>query len=120
MNRSIEDLLARINEENIDNDFIQDLIIFNEEKRKDPNEPLISKEYEFLKDIHSTSLPSRKIGARFSNEQLLEMKMLISKHQADELLIRKALKIPPSTFSRLKRKIDKENWQRNKIVSRND
>ena len=60
------------------------------------------------------------MGARFSNEQLLEMKMLISKHQADELLIRKALKIPPSTFSRLKHKIDKENWQRNKIVSRND
>ena len=75
MNRSIEDLLTRINEENIDNDFIQDLIIFDEEKRKDPKEPLISKEYEFFKDIHSTSLPNRKMGARFSNEQLLEMKI---------------------------------------------
>ena len=109
MKRSVEDLLTRINEENIDNDFIQDLIIFDEEKRKDTKEPLISKKYELFKDIHFTSRPSRKMGARFSNEQLLEMKMLISKHQADELLIRKALKIPPSTFSRLKSKIDKEN-----------
>ena len=57
MNRSVEDLLTRINEENIDNDFILDLIIFDEEKRKDPKEPLISKEYELFKDIHSTSLP---------------------------------------------------------------
>ena len=46
MNRSAEDLLTKINEENIDNYFIQDLIIFAEEKRKDTKEPLISKEYE--------------------------------------------------------------------------
>ena len=35
--------------------------------------------------------------------------MLISKHKADVLFIRKALKIPPSTFSRLKNEIDKDN-----------
>ena len=68
--------------------------------------------------IHSTNLSSRKLGYRFSKEQLIEMKMLIRKLK--KLFIRKTLKIPPSTFSRLKREIDKDNWRRNKIVSSND
>ena len=58
MNKSNEDLLAKINEENIDKDFIHDFIIFEGEKRNDPKELPVSKEYEHFKAIHSTSLPS--------------------------------------------------------------
>ena len=108
MDRNAEHLLARINEESIDQDFNQDLIIFDEEEKKDVEESIESYEYRLFKDIHSTSLSTKKKGSRFSGKQAFEVKMLISKHKCNHVKIRKALKILSSTFNRLRRESDEE------------
>ena len=77
MHKNVEHLLVRINEESIDRDFQQDLMIFDEEEKRDVEEFIESNEYQLFKDIHSMSLSIKKKGSRFSGKQALEVKMLI-------------------------------------------
>ena len=111
MNRNVEHLLARINEENICQDFHQDLIIFDEEEKKDVEESIESYEYRLFKDIHSTSLSTKNKEADF-HESKRSKYMLISKHKGNHVKIRKALKIPSSTFNRLRRESNEEHRHR--------
>ena len=115
MNRNVEDLVTRINERYIEEDFQEDLIIFDEEEIKRPNELLKSKEYKLFQELSSTNLSNKKKGSRFSNEQLEELKILLKRYPGDHIKIRKALKIPPSTFCRLKQKIEFDGWKMNTI-----
>ena len=55
MNRNVEDLVTRINERYIEEDFQEDLIIFDEEEIKRPNELLKSKEYKLFQELSSTN-----------------------------------------------------------------
>ena len=102
MNRNVEDLVTRINERYIEEDFQEDLIIFDEEEIKRPNELLKRKEYKLFQELSTTNLSNKKKGAKFSNEQLEELKILLKGYPGDHIEIRKALKIPPSIFCRLK------------------
>ena len=116
MNRNVEHLLTRINEENIDQDFQQNLIIFDEKEKKVTEEFTESKCFQLFKDTRSTSLSTKKKGTRFSREQVFEIKMLISKYPDNHVKIRKALKIPSSTFNRLSRENDEESRHRNTTI----
>ena len=119
MHKNVEHLLARINEENIDQDFQQDFMIFDEEER-DVEESIESNEYQLFKDIHSTSLSIKKKRSRFSGKQALEVKMLINKHKGNHVKIRKALKISSCTFNRLRRENEEEYLRRDsKILKSN-
>ena len=108
MHKNVEHLLTRINEENFDQDFQQDLMIFGEEEKKDVEKSIESNEYQLFKDIHSTRLSIKKKGSRFSMKQALEVKMQINKHKGNHVKIRKALKISSSRFNRLWRENDEE------------
>ena len=114
MDQNVEKLLTRINEQNIDVDLNEGLNFSETEEDKEVKE-LSSRYYDLFKDIQSTSLKSKRKRVRFNETQRVELKILLSKYPDEHQAIRKALKIPWSTFSRLKRESIDNIWRRRDI-----
>ena len=115
MDQNVEKLLTRINEQNIDVDLREGLIISETEEDKEVKELSNSRYYDLFKDIQSTSLKNKRKRSRFNKTQRAELKILLNKYPVEHQKIRKALKIPWTTFNRMKRESIDKIWRRRDI-----
>ena len=115
MDQNVEKLLTRINEQNIDVDLREGLIISETEEDKEVKELSNSRYYDLFKDIQSTSLRNKRKRSRFNKTQRAELKILLNKYPVEHQKIRKALKIPWTTFNRMKRESIDNIWRRRDI-----
>ena len=96
-------------------DLREGLIISEAGEDEEYKELQRSRYYKLFKDIQSASLKNRRKGARFDKIQRLELKILLNKYPDEHQTIRKALKIPWTTFWRLRRKSTEDHSRRRAI-----
>ena len=100
----INELLEKIDQETIRSDLYQKLEIHTDDQDIPPDWIVKSHEAELYQALHNMKAFPHIKGKAYSDEQLQEFGQIIDKFPKDHSKIGRALKIPKSTFRRLKDK----------------
>ena len=99
-------LFVTIDENHIHNNFIDDLIIFEEQNHNRLLTEFGSETYKIFKEINNLKSFSRKKRSWYAKENLDELKTILLKYHHYHKIIRKRLNIPIGTWSKLKREAE--------------
>ena len=99
-------LFAIIDENHIQQNFIEDLIIFDEQSRSLMPTEFGSETYKAFKEINDLKSFERKKRSWYTKENLIELKTILIKYPHFNSIIRKRLKIPIGTWGKLKKEVE--------------
>ena len=103
--REKEKLLTILDEDLLHEDFIEDLILFDQPPNTLLNLKIQNASVEFLENISELKEGKRKKGSWYSKDYVLKLKEILEKYPHRKSTIRSALKIPPTSFLRLLKEI---------------
>ena len=120
-------LFETIDENHIHNNFIEDLIIFEEQSHNQLPTEFGSETYKVFKEINNLKSFGRKKRSWYTKENLVELKTILLKYPHFHKIIRKRLNIPIGTWNKLKREVEMlstnkwiPKWRRNAMHSLSD
>ena len=98
-------LLAILNEDLLHEEIIEDLILFDHPLTPLSNSKAPNPSAEFLENISKLQVHVRRKGSWYSKDYVLQLKLILNKYPDKKSVIRKALKILPTSFGRLLKEI---------------
>ena len=101
-----EKLLRKIETRTIHTDLNRKLEIGTDDESLNFEVPSVSHTSELFHAINNMQTFPHKKSKMYSGEQIKELSAILSKFQKDHGVIQNALKIPNSSFSRLKKRMD--------------
>ena len=99
-------LFVIINENHIQHNFIEDLIIFDEQSQSLMPTEFGSETYKVFKEINDLKSFDRKKRSWYTKENLIKLKTISLKYLHFHYIIQKRLKIPIGTRGKLKKEVE--------------
>ena len=94
-----------LNEDLLNEDLIEDLILFDHPLTLLSDSKAPNPSAEFLENISKLQEHVRRKGSWYSKDYVLKLKDILNKYPDKKSVIRKALNIPPTSFGRLLKEI---------------
>ena len=98
-------LLSKLQENLLHEEFMDDLILFDDPVNSPFEQKSTSLDFEFFNRLNKLECFDRKRGSWYTEEQLQELSKLLDQYPERKKMIRSALKIPQSSFCKLLKEI---------------
>ena len=106
-NKERQILIDRINEQSLNEDFANDLLLHDGHSSTISRNSIRSNDYLTISKLRNMKRLEKKRGKRYKKEYLSEINQICEEFPNSHNVIRKALRIPRTSFKRISKRIEK-------------